>query len=97
MTQSRSLLAKAAVLALMGAGLAACVAPVADPVAYSGYPAEYYPAYYDHPAYYGYPAYYPDYYAYPGYHYGPPAYYAYPPPVFYGSVFFRSGGRGHRH
>lgn len=93
MAQFRSLLVKAAVLALMGAGLAACVAPVADPVAYSGYPAEYYPAYYDHPAYYGYPGYY----TYPGYYYGPPAYYAYPPPFFYGSVFFHSGGRGRHH
>lgn len=90
----RSWFAKVAMPAVMATGLGACVAPVADPVAASGYPAYYeYPTYYGYPVYYGYPASY----GYPGYNYGPPAYYA--PPVFFGSVFFHSGGGrgGHRH
>lgn len=87
MTRSRSLFAKVALLAVVASGLGACVAPVAYTDAYSGYP-----VYYDYPTY-GYPAYY----GYPSYYYGPPAYYAYPAPLFFhGSVFFRSGGRGHR-
>ncbi len=87
-TCSRSLFANVAVLAVMAAGLGACVAPVAYTDAYG------YPAYYGYPYDYGYPAYY----GYPGYYYGPPAYYAYPAPLFFhGSVFFHSGGgRGHR-
>ena len=97
MKRSRLWLAEAALLAV-SASLAACAAPVPDPVAASAYPAYYgAPANYAYYPSYGYPVYDDRWPAYPSYYYGPPAYY-YPPPFFFsGSVFLHSRSGGHFH